>query len=52
MKVTLEEKNLPNIIWELQTVHLLESEMEKVWKLEHISNTLKDLADLKRKKIS
>lgn len=50
--VTVKTIKMEKIIWELQKVNLLESEIEKVWRLEEISKVLKDLADLKRKNIS
>ena len=43
---------MEKIIWELQKVNLLESEIEKIWQLEKLAKVLNDLADLKRKNIS
>tara|TARA_B110000046_G_scaffold172374_1_gene194088 strand:+ start:732 stop:893 length:162 start_codon:yes stop_codon:yes gene_type:complete len=50
--VTVKTIKMEKIIWELQKVNLLESEIEKIWQLEKLAKVLNDLADLKRKNIS
>ena len=42
---------MKKIIFKLQSIKLLNSEIEKVWLLEKISNDLKNLAEVKRKNI-
>lgn len=42
---------MEKIIFKLQSIKLLNSEIEKVWQLEKISNELKTLAEVKRKNI-
>ena len=43
---------MEKIIFKLQSINLLKSEMEKVWLLEKISNELKALSEIKRKNIN
>ena len=43
---------MEKIIFKLQSINLLESEMQKVWQLEKIANDLKALAEVKRKNIN
>ena len=42
---------MEEIILKLQSIKLLNSEIDKVWQLEKISNELKNLAEIKRKNI-
>ena len=42
---------MEEIILKLQSIKLLNSEIEKVWQLEKISNELRNLAEIKRNNI-
>ena len=43
---------MEKIIFKLQTIHLLDGEMQKVWLLEKLANDLKILAEVKRQNIN
>ena len=42
---------MEKIIFKLQSINFIDSEIEKVWQLEKISNELKNLAKIKRENL-